>query len=1002
MSIFLPFGFGKRNDSINNAFYYTGKDQTFNFVGGFTYTIYAWGAAGSTNNGTYGGYGAYITGVFSPSTSGTATIIVGQVGQGGTSITSVFYGGGAGGSSGSLGNGHGGGYPGGGRCSFKVNTTEIVTCGGGGGGANGGGTGGNGGAVYSSGTFTGNGGSGTGTGSAGGGGGGTSSSGGGAGGSYDPGDIAGYKDTGGYGAVNAGGGGGGYYGGGGGGNNSGIGGGGGGSSYINTAYFSCISAAQGNAIPVLASFTSGSTVYNLYNAAGYPAGVASSANTGSALIIIIQNPATFKPTYLPGCTLWLDGADTSSNSMTFSSGSNLSTWKDKSGNGNNFSLTSGTTSNITDNGYSVISFPNGAVMTSANTVSISSNSSLFVVSKLTSMSAATIDMLIGFPSINSGDFSVRFGAAGLAGTPANTGGSGYEFGYSNYYVNGIFNPSNALSFYSNVYTLIDASAQSTTGTSTITLSSSFLSRYFIGNIAEFIYYANSALTTAQRRKIEMYLAWKWGLGSPLSTFSPANIAGLTMWLDAADATTLVLSGSNVTQWRDKSGSGNNMIPYSSYSNVNVSNAYQNGLNVVNFSGNGILQSPASSAVYPLDCYIVLALKDTTSAVDFISIGAPSTDNFNSLTFSEYTTSRWHNGSSGFGRTPNTVSTSNETSTSFLLMNWTIANNNFILRRNGVQLTQTNSYTFSLSGGSIFQLGYRNPYFGYTPNHILNGYIAEIVVYNSQLGTSQQQQVEGYLAWKWGLQSSLPSSHPSYYAPPASQVVFTPLQISGLTTWLDGADTSTMTFSSGSNISNWRDKSGNVNNFSLTSGTTSNITDGGYSVVSFPSGAVMTSTNKITFTTSSAFFIVSKLTTNSGITMLLGFSDINPSGNVGDFSIRFTSANLVGTPVSSGGPGELGNNNYYTNGTFNPSFGSSYYYNVYSIIDTVTPVQSGTSTITLSSSFLSRYFIGNIAEFIYYAGGVTSSQRQQIEGYLAWKWGLQSSLPSTHPYYKISP
>ena len=236
--------------------------------------------------------------------------------------------------------------------------------------------------------------------------------------------------------------------------------------------------------------------------------------------------------------------------------------------------------------------------------------------------------------------------------------------------------------------------------------------------------------------------------------------------------------------------------------------------------------------------------------------------------------------------------------------------------------------------------------------------------------------------------------------------FSPTSISGLSLWLDAGDTSSssMTFSSGSNLSAWKDKSGNGNNFSLTSGTTSNITDSGYSVISFPSGAVMTSTNKITFTTSSAFFIVSKLTTNSGITMLLGFSDINPSGNVGDFSIRFTSANLVGTPVSSGGPGELGNNNYYTNGTFNPSFGSSYYYNVYSIIDTVTPVQSGTSTITLSSSFYSRYFVGNIAEVIYYAGGVTSSQRQQIESYLSKKWGVTVTnyLPPSHPYRALPP
>ena len=27
----------------------------------------------------------------------------------------------------------------------------------------------------------------------------------------------------------------------------------------------------------------------------------------------------------------------------------------------------------------------------------------------------------------------------------------------------------------------------------------------------------------------------------------------------------------------------------------------------------------------------------------------------------------------------------------------------------------------------------------------------------------------------------------------------------------------------------------------------------------------------------------------------------------------------------------------------------------------------------------------------------NSNRQIVEGYLAWKWGLQTSLPSDHPY-----
>lgn len=38
-------------------------------------------------------------------------------------------------------------------------------------------------------------------------------------------------------------------------------------------------------------------------------------------------------------------------------------------------------------------------------------------------------------------------------------------------------------------------------------------------------------------------------------FDPRNISGLALWLDAGDASTITFNNSNVSQWRDKSGSG---------------------------------------------------------------------------------------------------------------------------------------------------------------------------------------------------------------------------------------------------------------------------------------------------------------------------------------------------------------------------------------------------------------------------------------------------------------
>ena len=44
----------------------------------------------------------------------------------------------------------------------------------------------------------------------------------------------------------------------------------------------------------------------------------------------------------------------------------------------------------------------------------------------------------------------------------------------------------------------------------------------------------------------------------------------------------------------------------------------------------------------------------------------------------------------------------------------------------------------------------------------------------------------------------------------------------------------------------------------------------------------------------------------------------------------------------------------------------------------------------------------IKEVLGFTTSFSLTQIQQMEGYLAWKWGLQTNLPSTHPYYASAP
>jgi len=46
--------------------------------------------------------------------------------------------------------------------------------------------------------------------------------------------------------------------------------------------------------------------------------------------------------------------------------------------------------------------------------------------------------------------------------------------------------------------------------------------------------------------------------------------------------------------------------------------------------------------------------------------------------------------------------------------------------------------------------------------------------------------------------------------------------------------------------------------------------------------------------------------------------------------------------------------------------------------------------------------GDLAEVLIYTTALTTAQRQQVEGYLAWKWKLVGNLPAGHPYELFPP
>jgi hypothetical protein len=92
----------------------------------------------------------------------------------------------------------------------------------------------------------------------------------------------------------------------------------------------------------------------------------------------------------------------------------------------------------------------------------------------------------------------------------------------------------------------------------------------------------------------------------------------------------------------------------------------------------------------------------------------------------------------------------------------VANPAYTAYTNGT-LSATNSVDPITSDAKI-NLGFTGTL---TPslNGALRGYIYEVIIFNTAITFEEQQTIEGYLAWKWGIPDLLPGAHPYYLGPP---------------------------------------------------------------------------------------------------------------------------------------------------------------------------------------------------------------------------------------------
>jgi photosystem II stability/assembly factor-like uncharacterized protein len=282
-----------------------------------------------------------------------------------------------------------------------------------------------------------------------------------------------------------------------------------------------------------------------------------------------------------------------------------------------------------------------------------------------------------------------------------------------------------------------------------------------GYVAEILVF-NGLINDNERQMIQGYLATKWGLQKSLSKKhlykyinmkvlpNPPRIPKLVGWFDGGDIKgdgSVFPAESKINIWYDKSPSKNNMI-------AQIAGTYDSDSKSVNFNSSWY-RAERNIKAYPIDVYMVVKLKSLTSPVDVFGYGQNSSDNFNSLTFGEFKSGTWHNGSSGFSRTRNAAANETEKSGEFLLIQWSIANKNFYIYRNGRKIMSSNEYTWDPQT-PYFQLGNR---FFTNVGNLFQGNIAEVQIFNGQLNDEKRQNLEGALAKKWKIDYYLPDGHP---------------------------------------------------------------------------------------------------------------------------------------------------------------------------------------------------------------------------------------------------
>ncbi len=491
-----------------------------------------------------------------------------------------------------------------------------------------------------------------------------------------------------------------------------------------------------------------------------------------------------------------------------------------------------------------------------------------------------------------------------------------------------------------------------------------------------------------------------------STFDPRIIPNCTLWLDANDSSTITKSnGTNISSWRDKSSGG-----FNATNGANTGPTTTTSGNLTYLSFNGSTNFLQTTLTIPGNAHsILIVYKPNANNASSNSLLRAQSAKY--IVFPYYTTALKNAYISNFETSPGTtIDAANSpldpaASTSVHnVVSITIASGSQSIFNNG---TSKATATAALDSGlsAAFYVGSFNGV-----SQFYSGQLAEVIMYTRAITSTERQYLEGYLAWKWGLQGNLDAGHP-YISRNPNFSTFRPTDISNCGLWLDAADASSIVGTS--NVTQWRDKSGNSRHFTASTGpsySSNTITFAGinntflqntawnnFSRQTHTLIAVHKPDANTPFTGNTRLFSIQQ-TSGTPYVVFPYLNNTTPNGYIND-------GNASTNPATSGKTLlDNSSTSSYNITTASISGSAQVIYNNGTVQDSQAySISAGTITtgVKIGGQFSENYK-GSVKEIIIYTSALSLIDVNRIEGYLAWKWGIQSSLPSNHPFKNFFP